>query len=55
MIQSGFSTLNWQPGDVSRPTLKGYRRPAGFAIPVVFKPATKPATKVGTVTRIKGK
>jgi hypothetical protein len=55
MQQSGYSTLNWNPGDVSRPTRKGYRRPVGFAIPVVFKPATKPATKVGTVRIIKGK
>ena len=55
MIQSGYSTLNWNPGSVSRPTTKGYRRPRGFAIPVVFKPATKPATKVGTITIIKGK
>lgn len=53
--QSGFQTLSWNPGDVSRPTLKGYRRPHGFAIPVVFKPAKKPTVKVGTLKVIKGK
>ena len=55
MKQSGFQTLDWNPGSFSRPTLKGYRRPVGFAIPVVFKPAKNPAVKVGTVNRIKGK
>ena len=55
MIQSGYVTLSWDAGRVSRPTKTGYRRPRGFAIPVVFKPAKKPATKVGTINRIKGK
>ena len=55
MIQSGYVTLSWDAGRVSRPTTKGYRRPRGFAVPVVFKPAKKPATKVGTVSIVKGK
>lgn len=55
MKQSEYSTMSWQAGDVSRPTLKGYRRPAGFAIPVVFKPAKKPTIKVGTLKVIKGR
>lgn len=55
MKQSGFQTLDWNPGSVSRPTHKGYRRPVGFAIPVVFKPAKNPTVKVGTLKVIKGK
>ncbi len=53
MKQSGFQTLDWNPGSLSRPTRKGYRRPVGFAIPVVFKPAKKPTVKVGTLKVIK--
>ncbi len=55
MKQSGFQTLSWNPGDVSRPTQRGYRRPIGFAIPVVFKPAKKPTVKVGTIKIVKRK
>ena len=53
MKQSGFNTMAWNPGDVSRPTTKGYRRPNGFAIPQCFKPAKNPAVKVGTVKVVK--
>lgn len=53
MKQSGYTTVSWNPGSVSRPTVKGYRRPIGFAIPLVFKPAKNPATKVGTVKVVK--
>ena len=53
MKQSGFQTLSWNPGNVSRPTVKGYRRPAGCAINQVFKPAKNPAVKVGTVKVVK--
>lgn len=55
MKQSGYQTLDWNPGSCSRATLKGYRRPIGFAIPVVFKPVKNPAVKVGTLKVIKGK
>lgn len=55
MVQSGYQTLDYNPGSMSRPTRKGYRRPIGFAIPVVFKPAKRPATPVGTLKVIKGK
>jgi hypothetical protein len=52
---NAYASMTWNPGSVSRPTRKGYRRPIGFAIPVVFKPAKKPATVVGTVRIVKGK
>ncbi len=52
-----YASMTWNPGNVSRPTRKGYRRPVGFAIPVVFKPAKNAARSVplGTVRIVKGK
>lgn len=55
VIQSGFQTLDYNPGNASRRTFKGYRRPVGFAIPVVFKPAKRPSVPIGTVRIVKGK
>lgn len=47
--------MTWNPGSMSRPTRKGYRRPIGMAIPIVFKPAKRPSVPVGTVRIVKGK
>jgi hypothetical protein len=55
VLQSGFQTLDYNPGNASRRTFKGYRRPVGMAIPLVFKPAKRPSVPIGTVRIVKGK
>ena len=55
MLQSGFQTLDYNPGNASRRTFKGYCRPIGMAIPIVFNPAKRPSVPIGTVRIVKGK
>jgi hypothetical protein len=55
VLQSGFQTLDYNLGSATRRTFKGYRRPVGMAIPLVFKPAKRPSVPIGTVRIVKGK
>lgn len=49
-----YASAQWDAGNISRPTKKGYRKPKGFNIPVVFKPKKITKTDRQAVRIIKG-
>lgn len=53
-----YASAQWNPGNISRPTKKGYRKPKGNGtavhIPVVFKPKKITKTDRQAVRIIKG-